>query len=499
VHKYLLTAAALGPLVLAPTLTAQQRRARQTPPQRLAAPAQTAKAVYIPFADGERLVTTLAEILPDELKGKGMREVAAAWPAWVTRRDAELRSRLAQGDEDTLVNFLLFGVSYTRRPRVTFDDITRLGRAGPEAPGGEAGRGVARVSRLIEARAEDLVRSLASPGANDRLLFARRVIVEQKGIPIQTAEGRERAKRYLRERLDQVIGENEGYARALEAARLQGDATAEFAERSRLYRERGLSSDTSLLPNFAVEESLKAIKGRGLLAPGGVRRVAVVGPGLDFADKQEGYDFYPQQTIQPFALVDTLLRLGLARAGAVEVTTFDLSPRVNAHLERAVSSARRGRGYTIHLPRGPQARWTPEAVAFWERFGDRVGSPAQPIRLPDGAGAPEVRAVRVRPEVVARVTPVDANVVLQRLELTDSEKFDLIVATNVFVYYDTFDQCLAMVNVERMLRPGGLMLSNNALLELPFFRVRSVGYQTTVYSDRPDDGDHIVWYQRLPE
>jgi hypothetical protein len=31
-----------------------------------------------------------------------------------------------------------------------------------------------------------------------------------------------------------------------------------------------------------------------------------VGPGLDFADKQEGYDFYPLQTIQPFAVIDSL-------------------------------------------------------------------------------------------------------------------------------------------------------------------------------------------------
>src|SRR5258707_5125858 len=101
--------------------------------------------------------------------------------------------------------------------------------------------------------------------------------------------------------------ENTSYARALEGARLQGNASEEFAERSRLYRTRGLSSDTSLFPNFAIEESLEGIKTRGLLAPGNVSRVAVIGPGLDFTDKQEGDDFYPQQTIQPFAIMDTLL------------------------------------------------------------------------------------------------------------------------------------------------------------------------------------------------
>ena len=77
-------------------------------------------------------------------------------------------------------------------------------------------------------------------------------------------------------------------------------------------------------------------------------------------------------------------------------------------------------------------------------------------------------------------------------------RFDLIVATNVFVYYDVLDQALAFTNVEAMLKPGGFLLSNNALLELPESRMRSVGYLTVQYSDRQDDGDHIVWYRRMP-
>ena len=78
-------------------------------------------------------------------------------------------------------------------------------------------------------------------------------------------------------------------------------------------------------------------------------------------------------------------------------------------------------------------------------------------------------------------------------------RFDLIVTTNVFVYYDDLDQALAFSNVEAMLRPGGILLSNNALLELPGSRLRSAGYLTVQYSDRLDDGDHIVWYCRLPD
>jgi hypothetical protein len=85
-------------------------------------------------------------------------------------------------------------------------------------------------------------------------------------------------------------------------------------------------------------------------------------------------------------------------------------------------------------------------------------------------------------------------VVLQRPAA--GEPYDLVVATNILVYYGTFEQSLAVANIGAMLRPGGFLLSNNGLLELPSSAVRSVGYSTTAYSDRPSDGDHIVWYRK---
>ena len=85
------------------------------------------------------------------------------------------------------------------------------------------------------------------------------------------------------------------------------------------------------------------------------------------------------------------------------------------------------------------------------------------------------------------------------MDKRNAYRFDLIIATNIFIYYDVFDQSLAMLNIERMLRPGGVLLSNNGLIELPFSRVRSIDYLTVAYSDRTDDGDHMIWYQRLPD
>ena len=109
----------------------------------------------------------------------------------------------------------------------------------------------------------------------------------------------------------------------------------------------------------------------------------------------------------------------------------------------------------------------------------------------------DVRAVRVRPYIVTSLDVRDVNVVVQRLVATDdADRFDLIVATNVLVYYDVFEQSLALANLAAMLRPGGVLLSNNVLVELPTTPLRAVGHSTTLYTDRPDDRDDIIWYIR---
>jgi hypothetical protein len=55
--------------------------------------------------------------------------------------------------------------------------------------------------------------------------------------------------------------------------------------------------------------------------------VAVIEPGPDFVDKAAGYDSYSKRIIQPFALIDSLLRLGLAKANELQI--FSLSLRLH--------------------------------------------------------------------------------------------------------------------------------------------------------------------------
>jgi len=448
---------------------------------------------YITYEEARPVLEALREVLPAELASSSAQELPALWPNWVASRDRNIRARLDQGNEDSLVNFLLFGTMFTRNPRITLSEIARVGEGRLMSSGNESPTGAAFL-KSVYARADDLLGALSSAGQNERLLFARQLL-ESKGYEVMTEGGRTRAKQYLLTSLARVLGEHASYAKVLESAKLLGDPSAEFAERSKLYSSRGLSSDTSLLPNFAIEQALASLKSQNLLPVGSVRRVGVIGPGLDFTDKQDGYDFYPEQTIQPFAIIDSLIRFGLARANDLRVVTFDLNPRVNSHLRRATESARRGVGYTIQLPRDPEAQWKPEATEYWSHFGDQISSPVAAVRPPANLGNLTLRAVRVRAAIVSLITPEDTNIVLQRPDLAPGDRFDLLIATNILVYYDVFEQSLALLNVGKMLRPGGFLLSNNALLELPASRVHSVGYNTAVYSNKPSDGDHIVWYQ----
>jgi hypothetical protein len=437
---------------------------------------------YLSFDEARPVLSSLTPILPAELKTPETQ--AVVWPDWVKRSDAQTRVRLARGDHDSLVNMLLFGTTFTAQPRMTAGQIDQIIGADPAAAG-------PRLDAITEGRLNDFLAAAANPRGNERLAFARQVLAAD-GFSLDTTAGRARAKTHLLGELSRVLKEIDANARIVDEARRSGVAGAEFAERSRLYRGRGLSSDTSLLPNFAIEEALKAMSAKGMVGPR-VARVAVVGPGLDFADKQEGYDFYPQQTLQPFAILDSLLRLGLADMAGLQLTTMDVSPRINAHLASLSARSRRGDPYVLQLPLAPDEVWGAGFLEYWRSFGDHIGTPAVPTTVPPAVGDVKLRAVAVRPDVGAKVTAMDLNIVLQRVDLAPEERFDLVVGTNVFLYYDEFQQALATANVDAMLKPGGVLLSNNALAVAPSSRLRVAGDTTVAYSAK-NNGDTVLWY-----
>ena len=406
-----------------------------------AALAQTPQ--FVPFQSAQPVLTAMRDALPPELKTTNP-VTADAWNKWVRDRDKEIRGRIEGGEAETLTNLLRLGVTYTKEPRISFVDLQNYGKD-------------REVNSLAEKRADDLIRALAGPRLSEGMLEMR-VFLEKKGFSPATPDGRKKIKAYLLANLAHQRDDLNKWGAELSAKKIsiyQG------------FKDRDISTDSNLYPDYTIELHLRKMMEQGLLKPGSVHRVAIVGPGLDFVNKNFGSDFYPPQTTQPFALIDSLARLGLADPASVDVYTFDISARVNRHLERARKTAAAGKPYTIQLLCTPLEQWEAAYRAgfldYWQKFGDRIGKPATRIAVPAAAAEIWNRAVTIRPGVVMRITPVDMNVVYQTLPLPPQQQFDLVIGTNIFVYYGALEQALARANLATMIRPGGFLLTNEIL------------------------------------
>ncbi len=410
--------------------------------------------------------------------------------------NAEIKERVLKGEEDMLVPFLLFGTSFTKKPQITAKQLKNLLNEGAEA-----------LRLAIAARARDLIRALsANPNKNERLSFAYQIIVKRKGFNINTLEGRKAAEEYLLENVMRLYTKYATHLKALKEAK--GDFLEEFIARSTFYTELGLSFETDLAPNYAIENALSEIQEEGLLKT--IKRVAIIGPGLDFMSIA-GYDIYPPQSIQPFAIIDSLIRLGLSNEKELAVVTLDINDHVNQHLYKAVINAHCGKNYHLWLPLNLNIPWKKGYIDYWKTVGQKIG---KPVRLSTNLGLIpnlKIRVLSVPPRYVKLIMPVELNVMSPEFNvmskifvLDDEEKFDLIIATDVFIYYDIFEHHIALSNISWMLRRGGFLLSNNRLSEPFSCPISSIGSSITKYIELEGDENyiedyenHIVWYCKI--
>ncbi|MGD0361197.1 MAG: hypothetical protein ABSC93_10035 [Bryobacteraceae bacterium] len=332
-----------------------------------AAWAQDERAQFMGFDTARPILKAMSASLPEGLREGDLD--AAHWAEWLKKADASVRHRLEAGEEDTLTNLLRFGVTFTREYRIDDEYFARYGES-------------TLVDSFAEHRAHDLIQALAVPGTH-RGFLEMRALLQRKGFPLRTAADRAAAQRYLLKNMARMHKE---FLQARERAK---------SDRSQMFQDRGISLDSNLWPDYDLDVQFRQMAAKGMLRPGSLRKVAIVGPGLDFVNKQEGVDFYPPQTLQPFAVLDSLLRQGLADAGAIEIHTMDISSLVNAHILTARTSAAQGRPYTVQLPWFSGGRWSADFrgkfVDYWRGWGSRIGEPVAPIEVPQAAAGIETR------------------------------------------------------------------------------------------------------------
>jgi SAM-dependent methyltransferase len=429
---------------------------------------------YLPFDQVKYLIGEMISAGAPNVPAGEIKD-AVSWDAWIRQRDQEIRSRIDRGIEDSISNLILFGTSFTALPPI---------------PGFAKGDGAdGHLTEASRQRVHALALAVQRPGENERIRFAHDFLARRQA-------GHDSVERYLAGNLERTILEEGEYVRSQQAAMKTGDPDTVLAGRATIFKERGLSFDTSLEPDFALETMLQQLVRKGLVTRGSVKRIAVLGPGLDFADKRIGLDFYPVQTIQPFAILESVLRLGLGEPEKVRVVGCDLNPSVLAHIERLAGQGLGGRSYVVQLPNDPRNRWDHELVSYWRHFGELLGSPTRALPPPEYLKGVEVRAVAIRPKVAAQMAGQDLDMVAQQFAVPPGEGFDLVIATNVFLYYNFFEQALAMQNIARMMSPGGVLLVNQVLSNQHPDSLKLIDQCYVAFSSRDQYGDNVVAYQQ---
>jgi hypothetical protein len=73
----------------------------------------------VPFVDAQPVLDAIrSELLPPELQERSPTDIAQAWDGWVAARDAEIRRRVERGDDDSVINLLIF--SAVREVQITW-------------------------------------------------------------------------------------------------------------------------------------------------------------------------------------------------------------------------------------------------------------------------------------------------------------------------------------------------------------------------------------------
>ncbi|HEX4594983.1 MAG TPA: hypothetical protein VH157_11945 [Bryobacteraceae bacterium] len=269
------------------------------------------------------------------------------WDAWVRLHDYEIRAGIDHGIEDSISTLIMIGTSFTTLPRLTgpADAVTPAGDLTPPAR--------LRMNAFIEG-----LDRLDDERFRSILQFLRRQQISQEEL-----------RPYLSGNLRRA---------ALERARNEH------------------SRNTSIGPSL-IEQILRGLMSAGK-APARIRRIGVIGPGLD--------PEYDPDTFNLFGSLEGALSSGLAKAGSVEVVLYDINPWVLSHV-RSIAS----------------------------KTGARFN---------------------------AKIRADDLDVVAQTVETGSDKGFDLMVLSTALAGDSPLEQTLVMANVAQMMASGGVFLTSGA-------------------------------------
>jgi hypothetical protein len=331
---------------------------------------------------------------------------SATFDARIRVIEADTMRRERDGELEHLIYFALQSQRFTWlariEPAVSAKEYVDSG----EVPG------------AARARLREFLHALAGTAGDERMRYFRSLLDEsERRVEFLEAEYR-RVMRFL-------------YAK-------------EFDRRDGVYQTRGHSTDTQVEANYAVATGLAVLKS---MAPGlRVEHVLIVGPGMDFAPRTALVDSVAPQSFQPYAVADALLSLGLTRNARLEIDCADINARVVEFIQRFPEGERR-----LELYSEP-------GDAEYERFFSRLGS----VIGKSTTHAPMTKTLMVDLDVARAVHAQSMNILTERR----AKRYDLVVATNVLLYFNSDELSLALANISAMMAAGGYFMHNEVRGEI---------------------------------
>lgn len=219
-----------------------------------------------------------------------------------------------------------------------------------------------------------------------------------------------------------------------------------------LYQDRGHSTDTRIEANFHRVD--------GTLRPQGLESFLAAQP---CADRRTRLGFCPTspQTLQ--------LR-------SMAIHCIDINDRVIQYLREcpkrevrklAILSALKNTELNPQMAQISPNFMNVDYVAYFKELGNNIGEEVPLERLPAPLDPYLKKSLLVRKDVAERITAERMNILTELYQ--PSPQYDLVVVTNVFLYFNSTELLLSLSNIHSMMRDGGYLVHNEFRPELESF------------------------------
>jgi hypothetical protein len=378
----------------------------------------------------------------------------------------ETGRREVRGEYDHLIYFLLQSKTFTQQPRIEpalssqefVNGLNDAERKKYLADGSDYLPAKEMMPKPARARMTDFIKAIGRQSADERLNYFKSLLGQTTNSPT---------------RVDQHLYAE--YARSMKFLYLK-----EFASRAikkeqhaayigSLYHDRGHSTDTQIEANYAVYIALASLKAQSPSTR--IKRVLIVGPGLDFAPRTDLIDLFGPQSYQPFAVADALIGLKLAEAAHLHIHCVDINQRVVDYLGGVKQNKQTTLSILSGIPDTASRPLTGEFKEYFRGLGKSIGMEAD-LKVPAAYGSHLKKTLRIGPEIGEMISVDPLNIITERYK--PAPNYDLIVVTNVFPYFKPAELIFALANIAAMMAEGGYLI-HNELQTVPSSFVNPLG------------------------